>query len=114
MHQHLFRRVRGLLDQRMQIDPAHEIPGVARRTRSKNVRRCVLLPPYTPASLSVVYSRIFRRASGGSCGDNNMRLMTAADRPECLWLALTMVQVVVRASPSASDCRSRVTNPASM
>src|SRR5215471_11175227 len=26
MHQHLFRRVRGLLDQRMQIDPAHEIP----------------------------------------------------------------------------------------
>src|SRR5262245_65118007 len=43
-----------------------------------------------------------------------MRLMTAADRPEPLWLALRMVQVVLRASPSASDCWSRVTNPASM
>jgi hypothetical protein len=47
--------------------------GVARFRRSKNLSRCVLLPPYTPASLSVVYSRIFRRASGGSCGDNKMR-----------------------------------------
>src|SRR5262249_15790005 len=43
-----------------------------------------------------------------------MRLMTAADRPEPLWPALRMVQVVLRASPSASDCWSRVTNPASM
>ena len=59
----------------------------------KNLRRCVRLPPYTPVSLSVVYSRIFRRASGGSSGDNNMRLMTAAHRPEPLWLALRMVQV---------------------
>jgi len=83
-------------------------------SRAKNLRRCVGLPPYTPASLSVVYSRILRRASGGSSGDNNMRLMTAADRPEPLWLALRMVQVVLRASPSASDCWSRVTNPASM
>jgi hypothetical protein len=83
-------------------------------SRAKNLRRCVRLPPYTPASLSVVYSRIFRRASGGSSGDNNMRLMTAADRPEPLWPALRMVQVVLRASPSASDCWSRVTNPASM
>src|SRR6516164_6300051 len=73
-----------------------------------------LLPPYAPASLSVVYSRIFCRASGRNSGDNNMRLMTAADRPEPLWLALRMVQVVLRASPSASDCWSRVTNPASM
>jgi hypothetical protein len=83
-------------------------------SRAKNLRRCVRLPPYTPASLSVVYSRIFRRASGGSSGDNNMRLMTAADRPEPLWVALRIVQVVLRASPSASDCWSRVTNPASM
>src|SRR5262249_33410529 len=36
------------------------------------------------------------------------------DRAEPLWLALRMVQVVLRASPSASDCWSRVTNPASM
>src|SRR5215813_12881061 len=83
-------------------------------SRAKNICRCVGLPPYTPASLSVVYSRIFRRASGGSSGDNNMRLMTAADRPEPLWPALRMVQVVLRASPSASDSWSRVTNPASM
>jgi len=53
-------------------------------SRAKNLRRCVGLPPYTPASLSVVYSKTFRRAR------------------------------VLRASPSASDCWSRVTNPASM
>jgi hypothetical protein len=87
--------------------------GVARFARSKNLRRRVLLPPYTPASLSAVYSRIFRRASGGSCGDNNMRLMIAAESPEPLWLALRMVQVVLRASPSAFDCSSSVRNPAS-
>src|SRR5215472_6539760 len=105
-------------DHRLTLDSPPN-SGVARLacfidSRSKNLRRCVRLPPYTPASLSVVYSRIFRRASGGSSGDNNMRLMTAADRPECLWLALRTVQVVLRASPSASDCWSRVTNPASM
>src|SRR5215471_3011692 len=105
-------------DHRLTLDsPSNS--GVARLacfidSRAKNLRRCVGLPPYTPASLSVVYSRIFRRASGGSSGDNNMRLMTAADRPEPLWPALRMVQVVLRASPSASDCWSRVTNPASM
>ena len=68
-------------------------------SRAKNLRRCVWLPPYTPASLSVVYSKIFRRASGGSSGDNNMRLMTAADRPEPLWLALRMVQVGASSEP---------------
>jgi hypothetical protein len=87
--------------------------GVARLTRSKNLSRWILLPPYTPASLSVAYSRIFRWASGGSCGDNSIRLMIAAERPEPLWLALRMVQVVLRASPSALDCSSRVRNPAS-
>ena len=92
---------------------SHNSSGVARRTRSKNVRRCLVLPPYAPASLSVVYSRIFRRASGGSCGDNNMRLMIPAERPEPLWLALRMVQVVLRASPSAFDCSSSVKNPES-
>jgi hypothetical protein len=81
--------------------------------RLKNLSRCVLLPPYTPASLSPVYSRIFRRASGGSCGDNNIRLMMAAERPEPLWLALRMVHVVLRASPSAFDCSSSVRSPAS-
>jgi hypothetical protein len=79
----------------------------------ENSSRWVLLPPCTPASLSVVYSRIFRRASGGSCGDNNMRLTMAAERPEPSWLALRIVQVVLRASPSAFDCSSRVRNPAS-
>src|SRR6516164_1315311 len=105
-------------DHRLTLDSPPN-SGVARLasfidSRAKNLRRCVGLPPYTPASLSVVYSRIFRRVSGGSSGDNNMRLMTAADRPVPLWLALRMVQVVLRASPSASDCWSRVTNPASM
>src|SRR6516165_1965705 len=105
-------------DHRLTLDSPPN-SGVARLacfidSRAKNLCRCVRLPPYTPASLSVVYSRIFRRASGGSSGDNNMRLMTAADRPEPLWLALRMVQVVLRASPSAPDCWSRVTNPASM
>src|SRR5438876_9257811 len=80
---------------------------------AKNLRRHLLLPPYTPASLSVAYSRILDRASGGSCGDNNMRLMIAAERPEPLWLALRIVQVVLRASPSAFDCSSSVRNPAS-
>jgi hypothetical protein len=55
----------------------------------------------------------FRWASGGSCGDNSIRLMIAAERPEPLWLALRMVQVVLRASSSALDCSSRVRNPAS-
>jgi hypothetical protein len=100
VHAHLRCFVRGSL-------------GVVRLTRSKNLSRWVLLPPYTPASLSVVYSRIFRRASGGSCGDNNIRLMIAAERPEPLWLALRIVQVVLRASPSALDCSSRVRHPAS-
>src|SRR5262249_9523761 len=103
-------------DHRLTLDspPNSGMARLAIDSRAKNLRRCVGLPPYTPASLSVVYSRIFRRTSGGSSGDNNMRLMTAADRPEPLWLALRMVQVVLRASPSASDCWSRVTNPASM
>src|SRR5262249_118401 len=87
--------------------------GAARLTRSKNLRRCILLPPYRPASLLVVYSRIFCRASGGSCGDNNMRVMIAAERPEPLWLALRMVQVVLRASPRPFDGSSSVKNPAS-
>ena len=37
--------------------------------------------------------------------------MVAADRPEFLWVALRIVQVVLRASPSAFDCRSSVRNP---
>jgi hypothetical protein len=44
---------------------------------------------------------------------NNIRLMIAAERPEPLWLALRMVQVVLRASPSAFDCSSSIRNPAS-
>src|SRR5262245_22705633 len=40
-----------------------------------------------------------------------MRLMTVADRPEALWLPLRIVQVVLRARPSASACWSRVWSP---
>src|SRR5262245_59029965 len=40
-----------------------------------------------------------------------MRLMTVADRPEALWLPLRIVQVVLRARPSASACWSRVSKP---
>src|SRR5262249_44877812 len=80
-------------DHRLTLDSPPN-SGVARLacfidSRAKNLRRCVGLPPYTPASLSVVYSRIFRRASGGSSDDNNMRLMTAAriDLSPCGWLS---------------------------
>src|SRR5215831_17830658 len=58
-----------------------------------------------------MYSRSLSRASLGSRGAVNMRLMTAAERPDALWFALRMVQVVLRGSPSASACSSSVTNP---
>src|SRR5262249_38288544 len=43
-----------------------------------------------------------------------MRLMIDAERPEALWLALRMVQAVLRGSPSALACSSRVRNPADL
>src|SRR5262245_21804275 len=43
-----------------------------------------------------------------------MRLMINAERPEALWLALRTVQAVLRGSPSALACSSRVRNPADL
>src|SRR5207237_6551669 len=43
-----------------------------------------------------------------------MRLMIDAERPEALWLALRMVQAVLRESPSALACSSSLTNPADL
>src|SRR5947209_8880352 len=43
-----------------------------------------------------------------------MRLVIEAGRPEALWLALRMVQAVLRESPSALACSSSVRNPADL
>src|SRR5712691_2800934 len=59
-----------------------------------------------------MYSRSLARANVGSCGAANMRLMIVAERPDALWFALSMVQVVLRGRSSASACSSSVTNPA--
>ena len=75
-------------------------------------RSGILRWPYTPVTFSSMYSRIFSRTSGGSCGAANMRLMTAAERPEVLWFPLRIVQVVLRQSPIAWACSSSVTKPA--
>src|SRR5262245_55218729 len=40
-----------------------------------------------------------------------MRLITDAERPEDLWFAFRRVQVVLRQSPSALACSSRVIIP---
>jgi hypothetical protein len=40
-------------------------------------------------------------------------MMIATDRPEALWFPLTIVQVVLRGSPSAVDCSPRVMKPLS-
>src|SRR5262249_51941530 len=72
------------------------------------------LPPYKPAAFSSTYSRILVRASGGSSGAASIRLMIDAERPEALWLALPMVQAVLRESPSALACSSSVRNPADL
>src|SRR5262245_8912953 len=40
--------------------------------------------------------------------------MIDAERPEALWLALPMVQAVLRESPSALACSSSVRNPADL
>src|SRR4029434_3827951 len=61
-----------------------------------------------------MYSRILDRASGGRSGAASMRLMIDAERPEALWLALRMVQAVLRESPRALACSSRVRNPADL
>src|SRR5438876_6743688 len=83
-------------------------------SRAANLRRCFGLPPYKPAAFSSTYSRILVRASGGSSGAASMRLMIDAERPEALWLALRMVQAVLRESPSAMACPSSVRNPADL
>src|SRR5205807_4631010 len=67
-----------------------------------------------PAAFSSTYSRILVRANGGSSGAASMRLMIDAERPEALWLALRMVQAVLRESPSALACSSSVRNPADL
>src|SRR3954462_988108 len=41
-----------------------------------------------------------------------MRLIIDAVRPEALWLALRMVQAVLRGIPNALACSSSVRNPA--
>src|SRR5712691_6301022 len=61
-----------------------------------------------------MYSTILARASGGSCGDINMRLMTVAERPEHLCWPFRTVQVVLREIPRALACSSSVMNPAVM
>src|SRR4029450_3056731 len=58
-----------------------------------------------------MYSRILDRASGGRSGAASIRLIIDAERPEALWLALRMVQAVLRESPSALACLSGVRNP---
>src|SRR5262249_25352753 len=55
-----------------------------------------------------MYSKILSLTCGGSPGLANIRVIMAADRPELLWLAFRMVQVVLRESPSARACISRV------
>jgi hypothetical protein len=80
--------------------------------RALNLSNCFGLWPCKPAAFSCTYSTILARASGGSCDDINMRLMIAAESPEALWLALRMVQAVLRQSPSAVACSSSVTKPA--
>src|SRR4029453_447112 len=51
---------------------------------------------------------------GGSSGAASIRLMIEAERPEALWLALRMVQAVLRESPSALACSSSVRTPANL
>src|SRR5262245_318653 len=67
-----------------------------------------------PAVFSSTYSRILVRACGGSSGAASIRLMIDTERPEALWLALRMVQAVLRESPSALACSSSVRNPADL
>src|SRR6266576_5729993 len=83
-------------------------------SRAANLRRLLRLPPYKPAAFSSTYSRILVRASGGSSGAASIRLMIDAERPEALWLALRMVQAVLRESPRAMACSSSVRNPADL
>src|SRR2546429_5902729 len=83
-------------------------------SRAANLRRLLRLPPYKPAAFSSTYSRILVRANGGSFGAASMRLTIDAERPEALWLALRMVQAVLRESPSALACSSSVRNPADL
>src|SRR6266478_4317574 len=89
-------------------------PAYRHESRAANLRRRLRLPPYKPAAFSSTYSRILVRASGGSSGAANIRLMIDAERPEALWLALRMVQAVLRESPSALACSSSVRNPADL
>src|SRR5205807_5907499 len=84
------------------------------KSRAANLRRRLLLPPYKPAAFSSTYSRIFVRTSGGSSGAASIRLMIDPESPEALWLALRMVQAVLRESPSALACSSSVRNPADL
>src|SRR5262245_32325355 len=58
-----------------------------------------------------MYSRIFDRAAGGSCGAASMRFMIDAERPEDLWFPFRMVQAVLRGSPRAWACSSTVIKP---
>src|SRR5262245_47203602 len=58
-----------------------------------------------------MYSMILARTRGGSWGALSIRLITVAERPEFLWFALRIVQVVLRLSPRALAWSSRVANP---
>ena len=59
-------------------------PFASGESREINLRRCDLLWPYRPAPFSAMYSRIILRACDGSFWDANIRLTTAAVRPEFL------------------------------
>src|SRR5262245_17169294 len=58
-----------------------------------------------------MYSRTQWRTAGGSFGAANTRLMILAERPDDLWLALRMVHVVLRGSPSTRAFSSSVVYP---
>src|SRR4030095_14209530 len=93
---------------------ARAIPLCSVESRAANLRSGLRLSPYKPAAFSSTYSRILVRASGGSSGAASIRWMIDAERPEALWLALRMVQAVLRESPSALACPSSVRNPAGL
>ena len=59
-----------------------------------------------------MYSRILARTGSGSFGAASMRLIIDADRPEALWLALRIVQAVLRGTPRTWACSSSVRKPA--
>jgi hypothetical protein len=81
-------------------------------TKAVNLRKEPALWPYRPAFFSSTYSRIVARTEDGSWGAANIRLITAALKPEALCCPTRSVHVVLRQSPRAIACWLTTTNPA--